>query len=78
MNYNDTMFDIILSWLEEDKGINSLRDILFWVNERNKNLKVEIDKISLKDDKFWYYDKNDGKIRNRNKTFFSLSFTQMN
>lgn len=78
MNYNDTMFDIILSWLEEDKGINSLRDILFWVNERNKNLKVEIDKISLKDDKFWYYDKNDGKIRNRNKTFFSISGIQVN
>lgn len=73
MFYDEIMFDIILSWREKYKSVNTLQDILLWIEDRNKNLKVNIDKISLKDDRFWYYDDQDGKIKNSNNSFFSIN-----
>ena len=73
MVYDDIMFDIILSWREQYESISTLQDILLWIEDRNKNLKVNIEKISLKDDKFWYYDDRDGQIKNRNNSFFTIS-----
>lgn len=73
MNYNNIMFEIVLSLLEKQQSANTLQNILGWIKEKNKNLKVDIEKISLEDDKFWYYDKNDGRIKNRTNTFFSIS-----
>lgn len=72
MNYNNIMFEIVLSLLEKQQSADTLQNILLWIKQKNKNLKVDIEKISLEDDKFWYYDKNDGRIKNINNTFFLL------
>jgi len=63
--------DLINSWTT-NQGIHSIKDIFQWIAEKNKSLQVEINKISLDESKFWFYDKSFGSIINKNKTFFSI------
>ena len=57
---------VLFSWKCCD-GINSLEEILSWVDEKNKNLKVLIYKNALSDSNFWFYDEKNGEIINKNK-----------
>lgn len=67
------MLKMMQSWAMDDQGLHSMNEILDWIEERNRTVRVRIDKTILKPDGFWYYSEESGKIQNRNQSFFSIS-----
>lgn len=66
---NKTLYSMARSWCIPDSTENSTEELLSWVQERNKNLVVEIHKNRLKDSGVWFYDREEGYIRNRDRSF---------
>lgn len=65
------IYDIVLSWNScADNG--EIADILDWVDQKNKELVVDIRKNKLSESGFWFYDENTGEIRNKNNSFFQI------
>ena len=69
----DTLYSIVKSWAEKERSINSLQEILEWINSRNQTVAVEIHKNKLSDSTFWFYDAQQGTIHNKNNSFFSIA-----
>lgn len=69
---NRTIIKIIESWKNTDHVLNSLNEILEWVETRKRNVNVKIEKISLEETKSWYYDRDELGIVNQSKTFFQV------
>ena len=69
----DITYEIIRSWNDTDGNVNSMQDIMNWIEERKKNLHVNIEKVDFSYNGFWYYDENTGYIRNENNSFFQLA-----
>lgn len=67
----NTLKMIAYSWTVQE-GICSTADILEWVRQRNETVEVEICKNALEDSNFWYYDAEEGCIRNKNRSFFTI------
>lgn len=74
----NTIIKIVESWNNSEGNINSIEDIKNWVNDLNKCISVNINKISLCDSGFWYYNNLEGEIVNINKTFFSIKGIKKN
>ena len=55
---------------------NEINKILSWVEERNRNLKVNIKKIPLSGCVKWFLDKETGFIRNETGSFFQIAGLQ--
>ena len=53
-------------------SLHSTQDILLWLEERKNNLEVCLDRISLSECEPWYYDTEEGMIRNKQGTFFQI------
>ena len=70
---NQTLFSIAQSWCALDSPVNSTDVILSWVGERNKTVSVKIHKIPLEENSFWFYDQEEGCIRNQNHSFFTIT-----
>lgn len=70
---NDTLLSIVKSWCTPDSTENSMEEILAWVRERNETISVEIHKNRLEDSSFWFYDREEGCIRNQNRSFFTIT-----
>ena len=70
---NKTLYSMARSWCIPDSTENSTEELLSWVQERNKNLVVEIHKNRLKDSGVWFYDREEGYIRNRDRSFFTIA-----
>lgn len=69
----DTLISIARSWYTTESQLNSIETLLNWVQERNKTVAVEIHKISLSACAPWFYDRQEGCIRNENRSFFSVT-----
>lgn len=54
-----------------DVSLKGCLDLKKWVEEKNKSLKSELKRISINDQDFWFIDE-DGKIKNRNHSFFTI------
>lgn len=65
--------EIIKSWSNRNGNVTSMDEIKEWISSRNKNLRVNIEKVDFSYDGFWYYDNKDGFIRNKNNSFFQLA-----
>ena len=65
--------EIMRSWEDREGNVNSMQSIMEWINDRNKGLKVNIEKVKFSYDGFWHYDNADGYIRNDNNSFFQLA-----
>ena len=70
---NQTLFSIAQSWCISDSQINPTDAILSWIAERNKTVSVEIHKVPPEENGFWFYDQNEGCIRNQNRSFFTIT-----
>jgi oxidase EvaA len=64
--------DIIESWKNTEGKVNSMEDILSWIEELNNTTHVDIKECSLGENTFWFYDDYNGEITNRKKSFFSI------
>ena len=53
-------------------ALNTYENLLAWIRELNNTTNVEIKKNSLYDSDFWFYDKKNGEIRNKNHSFFRI------
>lgn len=70
---NQTLFSIAQSWCISDSPVNPTDAILSWIAERNKTVSVEIHKAPPEENGFWFYDQNEGCIRNQNRSFFTIT-----
>lgn len=70
---NKTLCSIVKSWCAPESLVNSTADLLSWIKERNKNLVVEIHRTRLEDSSFWFYDREEGCIRNQSHSFFTIT-----
>ena len=73
------IYEIVKSWKNTKGSVNSMEQIMDWIDDRNKNLKVSIKKQEFSYDGFWYLDQADGYVRNKNNSFFQLAgFQEIN
>ena len=68
----DTLRLMAESWCRTD-GVHNLDDLKEWVHQRNQMVRVEINKNRLEDSNDWYYDKTEGCIRNKKRSFFTIT-----
>lgn len=73
--YNEYFQDFVNSWKSHD-GIHPLYSIHDWIEERNTNLHVEINQISLEKCHPWFFDAKTGIIRNEAGSFFTINGIQ--
>ena len=43
----DITYEIIRSWNDTDGNVNTMQDIMNWIEERKKNLHVNIEKVDF-------------------------------
>lgn len=73
INANMSLMRLIESWATTDNPFNSIEEILAWIEEKNKDVKVEINKIPYDyTGDNWHYDEEKGEIRNKNGSFFQI------
>ena len=70
---NQTLLSIAKSWCYPDSRISPSADILSWISRRNAETAVEIHKVSLSACEPWFYDGQEGCIRNENRSFFTIT-----
>lgn len=70
---NQTLLSIAKSWSAIKGTVNSTEELLAWVRNRNETVTVDIHKAMPGPEGFWFYDRDEGRIRNRNRSFFSIS-----
>lgn len=69
---NQIMLKLLASWQHRDGNVNTTKELLDWIHELNTTTKVLIDKTSVNEDSFWFYDDYRGEILNRKRSFFSI------
>ena len=67
---------LLSSWSQEESPLSPTASILKWVEERNRNLVVNIRPNRLSDSNFWLYDREQGCVTNRNHSFFTIQGMQ--
>lgn len=70
---NATLIQIIESWKNKEDTMWSMDEILDWIAKQNESTHVAIEKIEFEKDGFWYYDKAEKGIVNRNRSFFKIT-----
>ena len=66
-------YEIVKSWNDTKGNVNSMDDIMDWIQAKNADVKVKVEKVDFSYHGFWYYDEHDGYIRNLNNSFFQLA-----
>lgn len=66
-------YEIVKSWNNTKGNVNSMDDIMTWIQEKKTDVKVNVEKVDFSYHGFWYYDDHDGYIRNLNNSFFQLA-----
>lgn len=69
---NQSLIRILESWATVENPFNTTEEILQWIGQRNQEVGVDITKTSLSAEGFWYYDRKEGGIVNRNHSFFQI------
>ena len=64
--------DFFKSWETSEGNVNTNDEIMSWISSLNVNTKVEIKESYITPHTFWYYDKNEGVIKNRKNSFFQI------
>ncbi len=67
--------DLMISWKARE-GVNTTKNLLEWIDSRNRELKVNIKQITLEECSGWMYDKESGMIRRNNMSFFAIAGMQ--
>lgn len=62
----------IESWMDYEGKVNTLERIHAWIDELNNKTKVKIEKNRLSESNNWFYDQEEGIIRNQNRSFFTI------
>ena len=74
---NMSLMWLIESWATTENPFNSTTEILSWIEEKNKAVKVAIKKIPYDySGDNWHYDSERGEIRNKSGSFFQIKGLQ--
>ena len=73
MNKCSLAKSILTSWKMTDGALNETSELFSWVRNLNKTTYIDIAESVMQEDSFWFYDEDDGCIRNRNKSFFTVT-----
>lgn len=77
INANMSLMRLIESWATTENPFNSTKEILSWIEKKNRDVKVEIKKISYDyTGENWHYDLKYGEIRNKDGSFFQIKGLQ--
>lgn len=77
INENLSLIQLIESWATTDNPFNSTEEILSWIEEKNKGIKVDIRKVPYDyTGDNWHYDPEKGEIRNKTGSFFQIKGLQ--
>lgn len=77
INANMSLMQLIESWATTENPFNSTDEILAWIEEKNKDVQVEIRKIPYDySGDNWHYDPERGEIRNKAGSFFQIKGLQ--
>ena len=77
INANMSLMRLIESWATTENPFNSTDEILSWIEQKNKDVKVEIKKIPYDyTGDNWHYDSDRGEIRNKAGSFFQIKGLQ--
>lgn len=68
-----TLFSIAQSWCMEDSCVSPMDELLAWIRQRNETTAVRIQKARMEESGFWFYDQEEGCIRNQNRSFFTIT-----
>ena len=72
-----SLMQLIESWATTENPLNSTDDILTWIKEKNRDVRVDIRKIPYDyTGDNWHYDQERGEIRNRDGSFFQIKGLQ--
>lgn len=72
----NSILKIIESWANINGNVNSTVEIINWVTNLNETTEVSIKESNINANTFWFYDKHNGEILNRKKSFFSIKGIQ--
>lgn len=67
-----TLYALAESWGTQ-RGVHTTQELLDWVRERNETVQVDIHKIPMPEGGFWFYDRQEGSLRNQNHSFFQIA-----
>lgn len=67
-----TLNDLLISF-SSTKGFHETSFLLEWINQENAANKAVLSPYEISDDSFWFFDKENSTVRNRNNSFFSIS-----
>ena len=70
------LIQLIESWKCVEGNVTSNKEILKWIEEKNENIKVNIEKIPISQMNDWRYEKKDGGVVNKSRTFFQIKGIQ--
>ena len=70
---NETLISIARSWCTRESKVNSTADLLEWIRSRNETAAVDIKKTTLEACSPWFYDREEGCIRNEQRSFFTVT-----
>lgn len=59
--------------MSNNTPLHTTEELLSWVKQKNNDLYVNIEKISLSECSPWFYDKTSGEIRNTKGSFFQIT-----
>lgn len=57
---------------DAEGNVNTIDEIIDWIDGINRSTTVKINEISLADDTFWFYDDYEGIVLNRRRSFFAV------
>lgn len=63
---------LLKSWVDKTGSVSTLEEIHAWIDELNEKTKVHIVKNGLSESNTWFYDGEEGVIRNQNRSFFTI------
>lgn len=64
---------IIASWANAEGSVNKTEELFDWIHTLNNTTAVDIQRTSVNEDSFWFYDDYRGEILNRKRSFFSIT-----
>jgi len=70
---NRTLLSIVKSWRAAESSENTLDELRLWIDQINADTQVKIQKVSLEDCLPWFYDWEEGCIRNQDHSFFTIT-----
>ena len=70
---NNILQKIVESWQYNEPSLCTFDELLEWIETRNRTTAVETQRIRLEDSDAWFYDREEGSIRNQKRSFFHIA-----